>query len=131
MKRCMSFTCMVMRITRMVAAPMLVAQPRWRSVETWRGKKKGEYIPGRYIVTLRDDADPDAVARDNGAAPEHKYRRVMKGFGGTMSDAVRAKLERDPRVVRIEQDAVVTAQQVSTTSWGLDRVDQRSLPLNN
>jgi subtilisin family serine protease len=86
-----------------------------------------EFVPGRFIVTLRDDADPAAVVREHGVQPQFMYTRVMKGFAGQMSEAARSGLLRDGRVRRIEQDAVVTADQVS---WGLDRIDQRQLPLN-
>src|SRR5829696_5368985 len=68
-------------------------------------------IPGRFIVTLRDGADARGVAREHGAA--------------------RAGLLRDARVERIEQDGVATAQGTQTgATWGLDRTDQRYLPLN-
>ena len=88
-------------------------------------------IPGRFIVTLRDGASPAAVARDHGVAPEFVYTTVLNGFAGSMSDAARAGLLRDARVARVEQDGIVTKSTTqSNPTWGLDRIDQRALPLS-
>src|SRR5215207_466232 len=90
-----------------------------------------EPIPGRFIVTLRDGADARGVAREHGVAPDFVYGTVLNGFAGSISDAARAGLLRDARVERIEQDGVVTTQTEQTgATWGLDRTDQRGLPLS-
>jgi aqualysin 1 len=89
------------------------------------------HIPGRFIVTLRDGADARGVAREHGVAPDFVYGTVLNGFAGSISDAARAGLLRDARVERIEQDGVVTTQTEQTgATWGLDRTDQRALPLS-
>jgi len=89
------------------------------------------HIPGRFIVTLRAGADARGVAREHGVAPDFVYSTVLNGFAGSISDAARAGLLRDGRVARIEQDGVVTTQTTeSGATWGLDRTDQRALPLN-
>src|SRR5688500_3646849 len=91
-----------------------------------------EHIPGRFIVTLRAGADARGVAREHGVAPDFVYGTVLNGFAGSISDAARAGLLRDARVDRIEQDGVVTTQGTQTgATWGLDRTDQRYLPLNS
>src|SRR5215218_4459214 len=90
-----------------------------------------EVIPGRFIVTLRDGADARGVAREHGVAPDFVYGTVLNGFAGSISDAARAGLLRDARVERIEQDGVATTQTTQTgVTWGLDRTDQRNLPLS-
>jgi aqualysin 1 len=90
-----------------------------------------DVIPGRFIVTLRDGSSPAAVARDHGVAPDFVYSTVLNGFAGAMSDAARSGLLRDARVVRMEPDGVVrTMATQSNATWGLDRIDQRNLPLN-
>src|SRR5829696_3760402 len=88
-------------------------------------------IPGRFIVTLRDGADARGVAREHGVVPDFVYSTVLNGFAGSISDAARAGLLRDGRVERIEQDGVVTTQLTvqSSATWGLDRTDQKYLPL--
>jgi subtilisin family serine protease len=93
------------------------------------GAQRGK-AAGRFIVTLREGVDPAAVAAEVGAQPDHVYRNALRGFGGTVSEIALGRLRKDPRVLRIEEDAPVTAYQTSTPSWGLDRIDQRSLPLN-
>ena len=88
-------------------------------------------IPGRFIITLRDGASPAAVAREHGVAPDFVYTTVLNGFAGSMSDAARAGLLRDARVARVEQDGIVTKSATqSNPTWGLDRIDQRALPLS-
>ena len=90
------------------------------------------HIPGRFIVTLRVGADARGVAREHGVAPDFVYGTVLNGFAGSISDAARAGLLRDARVERVEQDGVVTTQGTETSAtWGLDRTDQRALPLNS
>ena len=90
-----------------------------------------ERIPGRFIITLRDDADASAVARAHGVSPDFVYSHALNGFAGEMSDAARSGLLRDARVVRVEQDGIAykTTTQSGAT-WGLDRIDQRALPLS-
>ena len=89
-----------------------------------------QHIPGRFIVTLREGADARGVARAHGVAPDFVYGTVLNGFAGSISDAARAGLLRDARVERIEQDGVATTQTTQTgATWGLDRTDQRALPL--
>ncbi|HEV2016858.1 MAG TPA: S8 family serine peptidase [Gemmatimonadaceae bacterium] len=95
-------------------------------------------IPGDYIVTFRDDVtDVAGVAQSiaglhNGAL-KHLYKSALKGFAvQNISAAAAAAIASDPRVVRVEADQVMTAIATQTgATWGLDRVDQRNLPLNN
>jgi len=99
---------------------------------------KGVPIPGDYIVTLRDDVgDVAAVAQSisglHKGALKHLYKAALKGFAiQNISDASAAAIASDPRVVRVEADQVMTAIVTQTpATWGLDRVDQHFLPLNN
>jgi aqualysin 1 len=88
-------------------------------------------IPGRFIVTLRDGADPASVAREHGVAADYVYRHALNGFAGAMSEAARSGLLRDARVTRVEPDGIArTTATQSNATWGLDRIDQRSRPLN-
>ncbi|MQA27956.1 MAG: S8 family serine peptidase, partial [Micromonosporaceae bacterium] len=91
-------------------------------------------VAGSYIVTLKDTAGmPDgaaSVARRHGATVTHVYRTALRGFSATMSDQQARRLAADPRVARVEQDAEVRALAPPVKSWGLDRIDQRSLPLD-
>jgi subtilisin family serine protease len=88
-------------------------------------------IPGRFIVTLRADAEPADVARSHGVHPDFVYRHALNGFAGAISDAARSGLLQDARVLHVEQDRVVSTMGTqSNATWGLDRIDQRALPLD-
>ena len=87
-----------------------------------------------FIVTLRPGTDASAVAaewRGRGAQVAHVYRNALSGFAGRMGPELAEQVRRDGRVERIERDVAVrhTGTQDGAT-WGLDRVDQRTLPLN-
>ncbi len=88
-------------------------------------------LPGRWIVTLREGADAAASGATFGVRPDFVYRRAINGFAARMSEAAAKALLRDPRVLAVEPDGIVS---ITTTEadapWGLDRIDQRSLPLD-
>ena len=86
------------------------------------------------IVQLKPGADPDAESRrasNNGASIRHLYRDVFPGFAGEFPPQALAGLRNNPRVELIETDAVATTSAINQdpATWGLDRVDQRTLPL--
>ncbi|WP_214322487.1 S8 family peptidase [Nonomuraea sediminis] len=89
-------------------------------------------VPGSYIVTLKDGSPADLAARHGGRV-DHVYTSAVRGYAAHMSAAQAAELAADPRVEYVEQDSVVTASetQQDPPSWGLDRVDQRALPLDH
>jgi subtilisin family serine protease len=90
-----------------------------------------DVIPGRFIVTLRDGANPMAVAADHGVSPDYVYVAALNGFAGAMSDAARSGLLRDARVTRVEPDGIARAWATqSNATWGIDRIDQQLLPLS-
>jgi len=92
-----------------------------------------------YIVTFRDDeSDPEGQAnglvKAHGGSLKHVYRYALKGFAvANLPDAAVEALQRNPRIERIERDGIMTADGSGTQSgatWGIDRIDQRSLPLS-
>lgn len=93
-------------------------------------RRAGALIPDRFIVTVAPRTDPGAVAAAAGVRADRVYRRVLNGFVTTLSEVGQSRLLNDYRVIRIEQDrtAVING---TANSWGLDRIDQRGLPLNN
>jgi subtilisin family serine protease len=97
-------------------------------------------ISGSYIVVLHDvtaaadvSASATALASRYGASVQETWQDALKGFHAYMSASQARKLAADPSVKYVEQDQVYTIQgtQSPTPSWGLDRIDQRALPLNN
>jgi subtilisin family serine protease len=99
-------------------------------------RRAREPVKGRYIVRVQDTADADAVALDLAAAYRgrlrHVYRSAVRGFTVDLSDASARSLAHDPRVVLVEEDGIVrpAAVQLEPPSWGLDRIDQRTLPVD-
>lgn len=96
--------------------------------------------PGvRHIVVLHDDVDPDTAARDHGrrygAQVERVYHNALKGYVASFKGTGASAVARDPRVDFVELDQKVSVQATQTAAdgvtWGLDRIDQRSLPLSN
>jgi hypothetical protein len=92
-------------------------------------RRSDRRIPGRYVVVLEAGSDLASVANHvrnfRGARVRHTYQKGVKGFALELSAADAATLARDVRVRYVEEDAVVSA-----ASWGLDRIDQRVLPLD-
>jgi subtilisin family serine protease len=103
-------------------------------------------IGGSYLVVLKGDAvgaanslAARAAVPDRAATLAHRYGGTVRevwsaaltGYSARMSDGQARRLAADPAVAYVEQDRVVTAQGTQTgATWGLDRIDQRSLPLN-
>jgi len=99
-----------------------------------------KYIAGEYIVQI---AKAEYLRGHIADLQEHLggYNQVFKEFNinnefiaytGQFSFKVLSYLQRDPRVVRIEPNYYfeLFATQLNPT-WGLDRIDQRNLPLDN
>ena len=93
---------------------------------------EGTPIDGSYIVQLRRDADPEAVTGALDVRPRYVYRKAVTGFAGDLTGEQLAAVRRHPDVVavsqNVESEAADTVQPLPP--WGLDRIDQRSLPLN-
>ncbi|MEU3446053.1 S8 family peptidase [Streptomyces thermolilacinus] len=94
-------------------------------------------VEGSYIVTLDESAaDSDAtsgkaVAAKYGAKIKKTYTAALNGYAVQLSEAQAKKLAADPAVESVVQDRVFTISGTQPNpTWGLDRVDQRNLPLN-
>ncbi|WP_208543213.1 S8 family peptidase [Marilutibacter alkalisoli] len=114
-------------------------------------------VEGRYIVVLKEDAaalsgevqtatgrskpSVATVAREFAASRGkgksranvvHTYNKVLRGFVVEADDDALAALLADDRVAYVEEDGVVEAWATqNNATWGLDRIDQRDLPLNS
>ncbi len=108
-------------------APRAPATPRAAVINT------DGNIPGAYIVVADWDIDAAALASEYGVAPRHTYEHLLNGFAANIPDDVVQRLAADPRVLRISVQRLMQRfeTQLAPGSWGLDRVDQRTLPLDN
>jgi aqualysin 1 len=116
-----------------------------------RGGGQGRFLrhPGRniansYIVVFDRDASPDtadeaavafdadqAILRTAAGRVKHVYAHALNGFAAEMTEAEAIALSEDPRVALVEEDSVMEIVTTQTNAtWGLDRIDQRTLPLN-
>jgi subtilisin family serine protease len=102
------------------------------------GADKATAIKDSYIVVFKADAEAsgttaDGTARKYGGLINHVYNSVVKGYAASMSERQAKRTAADPKVAYVEADQVVSlaADQLNPPSWGLDRVDQRDLPLDS
>ncbi|GHF30953.1 subtilisin family serine protease [Deinococcus metalli] len=108
------------------------------------GTGNPEAIPGQYIVVMSQGAGSTLSAQSSssliqslGLDPQgvtigHLYSQTIHGFSAKLSTQNLAILRGNADVKYIEQDAAVHADATQTgATWGIDRIDQRSLPLDS
>ncbi|WP_377470938.1 S8 family peptidase [Micromonospora siamensis] len=142
---------MIRAIAVAAAAAAVSAAASTPALAAPTGEIRGAGVPGAisgsYLVVLKGDAVgsvnslaartavPDraaALTRRYGGSVAETYSAALTGFAAKMSAGQARRLAADPAVAYVEQDQVLTVQgtQTNPPSWGLDRIDQRSLPLN-
>ena len=96
----------------------------------------GAPVPGQYVVVFRPGTRGAAelartLTRESGGRLLRTYEHALQGFAARLPEGRAAALRRNPNVLLVEQDAVVTVAdtQIGAT-WGLDRSDQRNRPLD-
>jgi subtilisin family serine protease len=97
------------------------------------------FAAGRYIVHIRDDFDVQSVLDDYWMIEREAevYSTVFHGFSAQLTSDHVTLLTDDPRVLSLTEDITITnwvTQNRTITSsglWGLDRIDQATLPLNS
>jgi subtilisin family serine protease len=99
------------------------------------GADSATAVDGSYIVVYKDSAAVEAktTATSLGSKVTNQYSHALHGFAASMSETQAKQLAADPDVEFVQQNQTVhiSTDQTPTPSWGLDRVDQRNLPLNN
>ncbi|MFD8979407.1 S8 family peptidase [Streptomyces sp. NPDC059564] len=97
-------------------------------------------IPGSYIVTLTKSFRPAEFAETLGLKPKFTYGHAINGFAANLTEQQLKAVREAYGVVSVEQDGKVSsppapekgAEAMSPShSWGLDRIDQKFLPLDN
>jgi len=112
-------------------------------------KKHPKPVPGSYIVVLNPDLvrAPDDEFSTLPSVEEvmeemlevhgkgrlkHLYEHAVRGFAARLSEEEATELADDYRVEFVEEDGEVTIDaEQSGATWGLDRIDQRGLPLDS
>ncbi|MGX9918424.1 S8 family peptidase [Streptomyces sp. NPDC002248] len=95
-------------------------------------------VSGSYVVTLESGAPKagsaagKALAKKYGATIDRTYSAALNGYALRLDEGAAKRLAADPAVAKVAQDRVFTADatQSNPPSWGLDRIDQKNLPLS-
>ncbi|HET9380536.1 MAG TPA: S8 family peptidase [Streptomyces sp.] len=95
-------------------------------------------VKDSYIVTLKEGAGFKAssstgknLIKEYGGTVKRTFGAALNGFAATLSADEAARLAADPAVASVEQDQRVHVDATQTNApWGLDRIDQTSLPLS-
>lgn len=96
-------------------------------------------VADSYIVTLKADAakaastEGKALAKEYGATIERTYKKALNGYAVEATAAEAKEFAADPAVASVVQNRTfhINATQPNPPSWGLDRIDQKTLPLNS
>jgi subtilisin family serine protease len=110
--------------------------PPDQSTATIRGAGSPSAVPGTYIVVLsgsRSAAETRVTTQSLATSYDAKVRKQfsasIKGFSASMSPEQAQKMAGDSRVAFVQQNQKFSANQ-DNPPWGLDRTDQRDLPLD-
>ncbi|HEX3252292.1 MAG TPA: S8 family peptidase [Pyrinomonadaceae bacterium] len=114
-----------------------------RSQKKEKLRRSPQKIENNYIVVLDDEVVGERgtfsiapyianeMAGNHRGKLKHIYQNALNGFAVEMSPEDAEALSQDFRVKFVEEDGVVTADVTqSNPPWGLDRIDQRNLPLS-
>ena len=105
--------------------------------------RKANKIANHYIVVLDDSVVgekgaysiapyiAEELASRHSGKVKHIYQNALNGFSVEMSESDAEALSQDFRVQFVEEDGVMEAIATQNNPpWGLDRIDQRNLPLS-
>jgi len=97
-------------------------------------------VADSYIVVFKNtavskasvDGNASTLASRHGGKVVRTYRSALRGFELQATEAAAKRVAANPNVAYVEQNHTVHAfgTQPNPPSWGLDRIDQRNLPLN-
>ncbi|MEV4196841.1 S8 family peptidase [Micromonospora globbae] len=128
----------VATLTMLAAAtPALAAEP----TGVIRAAGGDTAVADSYIVVFKDTAVSRNTVADNarrlvgrhGGSVARTYGAALRGFEVRVDAKAAARIAADPAVAYVEQNHTVSiaGTQTNPPSWGLDRIDQRNLPLNS
>src|SRR5690349_16467271 len=134
----MKKTLAVFALVAISVAVLVITAVHGQNGQKFRRLRADKKIPNQYIVVLKDDvgdveSEALRLARDFGGdrSGGHTYDRAIKGFSVRMNENQAVRMADDPRVAFVEEDGVVSIDTTQTgATWGIDRIDQRDLPLD-
>lgn len=113
------------------------------------GQKRSKFqrseqpVPNRFIVMLNDDqegrlefapqveAEAQFLSYVYGGQVRGVYSSAVKGYVAEMTPSEAEALSHDERVLVVEEDTAISISSTQLNApWNLDRIDQRSMPLN-
>ena len=105
-------------------------------------RKAADPVPNRYLIVLdtaamrAEDVTSDKTAgrlsAAYGGAVDKVFSHALQGFSAEMTEKAAEAMSRDSRVLFVEEDSYISVNATQTNApWGLDRVDQRNVPLNS
>lgn len=120
------------------------AEPEPGPAGTIRGAAEGETVAGEYIVVLKDRkavrslghgslrSHVKGLVGKHGGTVDRTYSSALKGFSVKASERQARQLAADPAVAYVEPNRVERGAETTQgdPAWGLDRIDQRDLPLS-
>jgi aqualysin 1 len=130
-----------------------MVQPEPDAASANRGAaSQAQPIPDQYIIVFRPGGpEPRGLARRlaeaHGGEVIHTYEHALKGFAARFPAQAIQGLRRNPNILLIEQDVMDFLPEADTldypgiidhpdgvaqegATWGIDRVDQRDMPLD-
>src|SRR6201988_2048115 len=130
-------------IATLLCAVLFVNFPASSQGHKEKVRKNSKKIDNNYIVVLDDSIVGDRgeysiagymaddMARIYRGKVKNVYKHALNGFSVEMSEADAESMAQDYRVLFVEEDGIMTTDVTQTNPpWGLDRIDQRNLPLN-
>jgi subtilisin family serine protease len=125
--------------TFLLSGPLLVASlVAAQNADAGVFRKALRPIKGHYIVVLKGevaeadiDRQTDRIAFSRNARVGNVWKKAIHGFTAQMSAQEAEALANDPAVALVEEDGIMNINATqSNPTWGLDRIDQPSLPLS-
>jgi subtilisin family serine protease len=141
MKRSLLFGAVAVLVLGGAAAAPAQAAPASSSEGTIRSAGTTEVVKDSYVVVLKETAAlkkqgvgraASSLTKSYGGAVKRTYRSALSGFEVSVGEKAAKRLAADPAVAYVQRNGIyhVSATQ-SPATWGIDRIDQRNLPLSN